>query len=175
MLDLISIYAGSMGAKEVEYVRVYLNDDAEAFEFSFRLMLEPETRVAWHAAWVLDKTSRKNPEKFDEKKVNMLIKFALTNKHSGLQRLTFSMLYNLPLHEPISVEFINLCIEQMISPHTAIAVQALSLKMMLRICVIEPDFIPEMRAILENIDENGCSEGFRAMRKKSIKLLNNRK
>ncbi len=175
MLDLISIYAGSMGAKEVEYVRAYLHEDAAAFETSFRLMLEAETRVAWHAAWVLDKTSRKNPEMFDEKKTNMLLKFALTNKHSGLQRLTFSILHNLPLHEPISVEFINLCIEQMISPQTAIAVQALSMKMMLRICAIEPDFIPEMQAILENIDENGYSVGFRAMRKKSIKLLNNRK
>jgi len=59
----------------------------------------------------------------------------------------------------------------MISPKFPIAVQALSMKMLYRICQIEPDFKPEIIAILEDINYQDYSSGFNSTRNSILKVL----
>jgi len=137
----------------------------------YRLIFDPEIKVAWRAAWVCQKISEKYPEWYSDSQFNELSAFALTTRHGGLQRGCLSILNNLPVPVNISVDFINTCFEWMVSLKSPIAVQALSMKMLYRICLIEPDFKHELIAYLENIDSGAYSAGFNSTRRNVLKLL----
>ena len=140
----------------------------------YQLIFDPEVKVAWRAAWACQKISEVHSEWFGDAQFNELASLAISTVHGGLQRGCLSILLNLPIPNPIQVEFINACFEWMVSPKSPIAVQAISMKILFRICCIEPDFKPELRAYLENVDASAYSAGFNSTRKNVLKLLINK-
>lgn len=141
----------------------------------YRLIFDEDIKVAWRAAWAIQKISEKHPEWFSEEIFLELTKTCLNTKHGGLHRGCLSILLNLSIPNSIPVEFINSCFEWMISPRFPIAVQALSMKLLYRICLIEPDFIHEFKAYLENASPEDYSPGFISTRKNILKQLNSKK
>jgi hypothetical protein len=144
------------------------------FHLLFQLIFDEDEKVAWRAAWACTKMSEREPEWFSQEQIRELMSFTLTTTHGGLLRGCMSILQNLPLPNSIPVEFINACFDWMISPKSPIAVQSLSMKMLLRICKIEPDFKPELAAYLENIDSDAYSAGFNSTRKHVLNSLKNK-
>lgn len=168
-----AVLSKTIGKKEVDMLRTILLNDVGQFEAVFQMIFSTNKKIAWHAAWVIEKVSKKEARFFSDEKNLQLINFVLSNKHPGLQRLCFIILFYLPVYQPVSVEFINLCFEQMLSPRKSVGVQVLSMKMLRKIGMIEKDFIPELIASLENADDNLYSPGFIAAKRKVIKSLNN--
>jgi len=143
------------------------------FNIVYQLIFDANEKVAWRAAWACQKISEKHSEWFSEKQFDELVALAISTTQGGLKRGCLSILNNLPLPSPISVEFINACFDWMISAKSPIAVQALSMKLLLRICKSEPDFKPELIATLENLNFENYSAGFKSTRKNVIKALRN--
>jgi hypothetical protein len=141
------------------------------FGIIYQLIFDKDEKVAWRAAWACQKISEKHPEWFTENQFNELVKLVISTSHGGLQRGCLSVLNNLKLPASISVEFINVCFEWMISPKFPISVQALSMKILARICEVEPDFKSELFAYLQNIDYDNFSPGFKSTRKNILKKL----
>ena len=137
----------------------------------YQLIFDPEVKVAWRAAWACQKIADAHPEWFSDAQFNELASLAIYANHGGLQRGCLSTLLNLPIPNPIQVELINACFEWMVSPKSPIAVQAISMKLLYRICCIEPDFKPELRAYLENVDSTAYSAGFNSTRKNVLNKL----
>jgi hypothetical protein len=142
------------------------------FRMVYDLVFDEEIKVAWRAAWACQKISEKYPEWFSETDSEKLITLTMSTSQSGLQRGCLATLYNIVLPNPVPVEFINACFEWMVSPRYPVAVQVYSMKMLYKICRIEPDFIPELRAYLENLPPEDYSAGFNATRRNILKLLN---
>jgi hypothetical protein len=143
------------------------------FQSVYLLIFDTDLNVAWRAAWACEKISEKHVDWFTDNHFEELARLYILTKHSGLQRGCISILNNLPLPNPIPVDLINTCFDRMVSLKSPIAVQALSMKMLLRICKKEPDFIPELKAYLENIAAESYSAGFNSTRKNALKMLNN--
>lgn len=139
-----------------------------------QLIFDPEVKVAWRAAWACQKIADAHPEWYSDAQFKELASLAISTTHGGLQRGCLSILLNLPIPNPIQVEFINACFEWMVSPKSPIAVQAISMKMLYRVCCIEPDFKPELMAYLENVDSSAYSVGFNSTRKNVLNLLINK-
>ena len=118
-----------------------------------------------------EKVSEVDHSMFTDEDYRQLIDFTLTNKEDSLQRLCLSVLFNLPFRKPLSVEFINNCFEQMISPKKPVGVQVLSMKILHKICLVEPGFTDELLLSLENLDYFNYSAGFEAARNQVIKSL----
>jgi len=137
----------------------------------FSLIFDEDKNVAWRAAWACQKISEKQSKWFTKEQFLKLTELVISTTHGGLQRGCLSILNNLPLPEPIPVELINACFDWMVSEKSPIAVQALSMKLLCKICKKEPDFIPEFKAYLENIDIESYSAGFKSMRKNVFKAL----
>lgn len=167
----MEVLSANMGKREVDWLcnEAVLNRDT--FRLFFQLMFREDTKTAWHSCWVLEKVSRKAPELFQEDQIKILVDFTLTNRHDGIQRLCLSILFNLPLYQPISVEFINNCFERMMSPKETVGVQVLSMKMLGRICDAEPEFIPELISCLENTDAELYSKGYTSAKRNMLKKL----
>ncbi len=144
----------------------------EDFDMAYRLVHDSEVTVAWRAAWACQKISELHPEWFTDAQFLKLTTLAISTPHSGLQRGCLSTLCNLKLPDDIPVELINACFDWMISPNSAIAVQAKSMRMLQRICRVIPEFKAELRVCLESIDHECYSAGFRSTRKNVLKELN---
>ena len=145
------------------------------FEVVYQLIFDSEIKVAWRAAWACQKISEKHPEWFSDKNFMELSQLALTTPHDGLKRGCLAILYNLALPNPIPVDLINACFDWMILPKSAIAVQAYSMKLLYRICVVEPDFRLELIATLENVSFDEYSPGFKSTANNILKALTTNK
>ena len=147
----------------------------ETFARIYELIFDTDTTVAWRAAWACQKISEKQPELFTDKQFNELAAFTIASSHDGIKRGCLGTLNNLPLPQPIPVELINACFDWLISTKSAIAVQALSLKLLYKFCLNEPGLIPELEAYLENFDNEGLSPGLVSTKRNITKLLKNNK
>ena len=172
-MNFRDVLAHRLTMEEVHLVRDELISDKEQFADFFQLIFQDPYKIAWQAAWICEKVSEVDVSLFTDEDYHQLIDFTLTNKEDSLQRLCLSVLLNLPLRKPLSVEFINNCFEQMVSPKKPVGVQVLSMKNLHKICLVEPDFADEMLACLENLDYINYSSGFIAARKNVIKSLIN--
>jgi hypothetical protein len=141
------------------------------FPIVYQLTFDSDDKVSWRAAWACQKISEKHPEWFSTQHFIELAKLSISTHQGGLQRGCLSILNNLPFPDPIPVDLINACFDWMISAKSPIAVQALSMKLLVRICKSEPDFVPEFIAYLENVDYESYSPGFKSTRKNALKML----
>lgn len=146
----------------------------EDFNIVYQLIFELDEKVRWRAAWACHRISDKHPEWYTERHFIELSSLAISTKNAGLQRGCLGIISNMELPSSIPVEFINACFDWMVSPKSAIAVQALSMKILYAICKIEPDFKQELQAYLQNIDLGNYSPGFKSTHKNILKLLNNK-
>lgn len=157
--------------KQIHLVRDEIIQHPHYFFDVFELIFEKENKHAWRAAWAIEKVSEKEASFFSDKEIIDLMTFSISIENSSLLRSVLSILINLPIPKNLPVEFINLCFEKTISMKESVAVQALSIKMLLRISEIEPDFMPEIIATLENVDITCVSAGYIAMRAQVLKHL----
>jgi len=147
-------------------------DHPKDFQLIFQLIFDADNKVAWRAAWACAKVSEKHPDWFAEIQVLEIMKFTVSVTHGGVHRGCLSILSNLPLPNPIPVDFINACFDWMTSPKFPIAVQSLSMKILYSICQREPELSIELIAYLENVDFESYSAGFNSTRKNILKKLN---
>lgn len=142
------------------------------FGMVYQLVFDSNEKIAWRAAWACQKISDKYPEWFSDKQYLELASLSIKTTHGGLQRGCLATIYNLTIPDPIPVDFLNVCFERMVSPRFPIAVQAISMKILYEICMIEIDLIPEYRTYLETISPSDYSKGFNATRNNILKKLN---
>ena len=87
----------------------------EYFEDIYRLTYDEKQTVSWRAIWVCEKLSEIHPDWFillyDE-----IIQRLIDCTHDGSKRLLLSILYNIPIPTPISVDLLNYCLDHMLSP-----------------------------------------------------------
>ncbi len=174
-MDYREHLAQPLSKKFIDTLVLEVYSHPDDFTIVYRLIFDKDIKVAWRAAWASEKISEKHPEWFTEEMFLELTNICVETSHGGLQRGCLSILFNLHLPNPIPVELINSCFERMASPRFPIAVQALSMKLLYRICLVEPDFIPEFKAYLENASPEDYSPGFISTRKNILKLLNSKK
>lgn len=166
------LLAGNIGIKEINAISMVLLQDREQFEQVFEMIFEETQPLAWHAAWVIEKVSEKQPSHITNEQNLRVINLVLTTDHRGLQRLGLSILHNLPVYQPISVEFINRCFDMMLSPKFSVGVQCLAMKVLMKISEVEEDFKSELSVYLENLDDDLYSRGYKACRRNVLKSLN---
>ena len=145
----------------------------EEFEGLYQLIFDTNVTVAWRAAWACQKISIKEPNWFQENHFNALSQLTLTTSHGGIQRGCLAILYNVPMPSEIDVDLLNACFDWMLSPRSAIAVQAYSMKMAFRFCKLEPDLASELRMILQEVNTADYSPGFNSTRTNILKALSN--
>ena len=148
-----------------------ISQSPEEFSDMYRLTSDANITASWRALWVCEKLSELHPEWFvplqDE-----LTERLLTCQHDGSKRLLLSILFNLPVTEPVSVPLLNFCLDGMLSPDESIAVQALCIKIAYRLCTKEPELLHELRIVLESANMEFFSKAVNSTIRNTLKRIN---
>ncbi len=155
----------------VDAIVVSVQNSPEDFGQLYSLIKSQDTKISWRAAWACEKLSESNPEWFIPK-YEEITKLTFSTKHSGTKRLFLSILYNLPVPSEFPVELYNFCLEKMLSPDEAIAIQALSVKLAYKIALKEPELLSEIRLYLENAEMEYFSTGVKNCIRNVLKKIN---
>ncbi len=170
-MDYRELLIHPLSLRFVDKLVLQVFQQPEDFSVVYHLIFDSEIKVAWRAAWTCQKISEKHPEWFTAKQFHELTALCLSTKHGGLLRGCLSILLNLNIPDPIPIDLLNRCFEWMISPKVPIAVQAISMKILNEICIIEPAFIPEFVTYLESVSPDDFSKGYNAARRNILKKL----
>jgi len=149
----------------------YILDNPESFPELYALSFDDNPKTAWRATWVCEKISCQHPEWFMDKRPELMQR-AMQSTNPGSKRSLLSILLVLPIEKPISVEFLNFCLDRMLSLQEPIAIQALCIKMAYELCKQEPELLPEFKYILENAEPEYYSKGIQTVIRNTLKQLN---
>lgn len=160
--------------KYAEVLADEIFSDPDLVQQLFELIFDSDKEVAWRSAWTVEKIQERAPFLFSSRHWERLSECVLSTSHPGLLRGCLSIMLVIDFPETISVELINWCFDSMVSPRRPVAVQALSMKILLKVCDTEPAFIPELKVTLENCDVSFYSPGFISTRNTVLRKLRNR-
>lgn len=171
MIDYIEKLSSPVSLQKLEIYKKEVLDNPTSFPPLFELIFQNNDKFSWKAAWLTEKIITSNKSLISDEMKIQLMDFSSNIKNSSLKRAVLAIFVKLSLPKKIPVSFINLSLDRVISTTEATAVQAYSMKILLKIATEIPEFIPEFIAILENLDYNGQSAGFRTMRKNALQNL----
>jgi len=148
-----------------------LKDNCEDFEIIYQLIFDTETTVSWRAGWVCEKLAEIHPDWFYGRQSQLTAK-VLDSRHGGTRRVLLSMLFDLPVANPFPVDLLDFCFEHMLDLNEPIAVQSLCIKIAYKLCLKEPELLPELKMYLETAETEYYSTGVRTCIRKVMQNLN---
>lgn len=135
----------------------------------YDLLFDQEDQIAYQAAWVMNHYSLWE-NRWLYNKQNELIDEAMVCEHTGKRRLILSLLYRQPLANPPRVDFLDFCLERMISKKEPSGVQALCVKLAYELCRPIPELIQELCVALEMM-EGELSPAIQVTKKNILKAM----
>ncbi len=135
------------------------------------LLDDRQTTVAWHAAWALEKMASRNPELLARYRAGIEAR-AMTESRPGIQRLLLSIVHRMPDGERINVDLLDFCLEEMFRPRISTASRALCGKIACSLCRRHDELRNELRACMENADEECLPAAVASVRRGILKQLN---
>lgn len=139
----------------------------------YDLLYDEEDLIAYQAAWVMNHYSLSENQWLYNKQ-DKLIDEVMTCKHTGKRRLILSLLYRQPLANPPRVDFLDFCLERMISNAEPSGVQALCMKLAYELCLPIPELLQELLVVLEMLGEE-LSPAIQVTKKNILKAMIKRK
>lgn len=139
----------------------------------YNILIGKDEKMGCQAAWIFTHFSSQD-NKWLYKKQNELIDILLICKHGGKRRLILSLLYKQPFMEPIRVDFLDFCLERIITVKELAGVQSLCIKIAYELCRPFPELIQELKSILEMM-EGDLSPAILNVRKNILKAIQNGK
>lgn len=136
----------------------------------YELAFDSEDKLSINALWIMTHYSATTNQWLYNKK-NELIDKVLISENSSQTRLLLSLIYKQPLAEPLRVDFLDFCLEKMISLKEPPATSVMCMKLAYEMCRPIPELLQEYRLSLEMLEPSLLSHWARITRKKIQKTL----
>lgn len=104
--------------------------------------------IGYHAAWILTQFSKED-NKWLHKKQDELIDTLLICRHGGRRRLILNLLYKQPLKEPMRIDYLDFCLDRIMSSEELPGVKSLCIKIAYEMCRPIPELQQELKMMLE--------------------------
>lgn len=151
-----------------EILRLIDNSDNSKQEL-YDLVVGEDENIGYHAAWVLTHFSAE-ANKWLYKKQDELIDEVMACEHGGKRRVILNLLYKQPLADPPRVDFLDFCLERMLSVKELPGVQSLCMKIAYELCRTIPELTQELKTILEMMEGELCP-AISSVRKNILKAI----
>lgn len=146
-------------------------DDNAAGRTLYRLMFDPDRRVAANAAWVFCHGGTAGDCRLGPKR-DELMDEAMRTSDGTKRRLLLVLLLRQPFDkEKLRVDFLDFCLKCMGSLAESTSVKTLSIKLAYEQCRSYPDLLRELKAALELLEPDALPTGVRTVRRKTLACI----
>ena len=163
-----------IGMRDIHEITCRIQDNDEKKQELYDLLFDHQEKVAYHAAWVLTHLSSAE-NKWLYGKQNDLIDEVIVCAHDGKRRLLLNLLYRQPLAESLRVDFLDFCLERMMSRTELPGVKTLCIKLAYEMCRPIPELLQEFQAMLDIMEPSLLVPSIRAVRKNILKAMKTKK
>ena len=137
------------GAQEIYQA---VKAEGDFLGFARRYAFDPDYRVARSALWGLIKASTTELSQL-QVLLNELMDQAMQTDNSSVRRLTLNVIERLKIsEEDLRTDFLDFCLEHMVSLNEFPGIQSLSMKLAFRMCQFYPELMEELQRILQAMD-----------------------
>ncbi|MBS5797590.1 MAG: hypothetical protein KH100_09760 [Dysgonomonas mossii] len=151
-----------------EILRLTHDSDSRKQEL-YNLVIGEDEIIGYHAAWIFTHfTSQDNEWLYN--KQDQLIDEVLACKHGGKRRVILNLLYRQLFPNPPRVDFLDFCLERMMSSEELPGVKSLCMKIAYELCRPIPELIQELKTMLEMMDGD-LSPAIYSVRKNILKAM----
>ena len=156
------------GAQEIyQEVRV----EGDFLGFARRYVFDLDYRVARNALWGLTKATDKELSEL-QTILNELINQVMQTDNSSVRRLTLNIIERLKMDEDdLRTDFLNFCLEHMVSFEEFPGIQTLCMKLAFRMCSFYPELMDELKRTLEAMEIGYYKPAVKCLRQR---ILNGR-
>jgi len=161
---------GRIHMNDIREIIFLTQDNDKSKRDLYNLLFDNDDKVAYQAAWVLTHLPPKDNEWLYDKQ-DKLIDEALVCEHSGKRRLLLALLFKQPLPATPRVDFLDFCLERMVSRQELPGVQTLCMKLAYEMCRNIPELKQELFAILDMIEPDLQQASMRAACKNVLKAM----
>lgn len=126
--------------------------DASMFAELLRKVYEGPHPECWHAAWVIEKIAQQHPSLLIGERSRLVKQAIAPDTPDGLRRLLLTTLHHLPDESELDVKFFNFLLDKMTDLQSPSAVQAIAMKLALRLSSTEPSLQDELLCIIHNLE-----------------------
>lgn len=169
-MNLKSMLFERIGIREILEIKDWAQGDGRRKQALYDLLLDDNDLAAYQAAWVMTHfSSAENEWLYD--KHNALIDEALVCQHPGRRRLLLSLLFRQPMSNPPRTDFLDFCLERMISKQELPGVQSLAMKLAYELCRPFPELLQELKLTLEIMEPDLLQISLKTVRKNILKAM----
>lgn len=148
----------------------YIQNDERLREEIYQLIFDEDDFISYQALWVCTHFSSAEIEWLSQKQ-NELINAALSCPHNGRRRLLLNLVYQQPVADPPRVDFLDFCMERMVSREEPTGVQSVCMKLAYEMTRSFPELQHELRTLLEIMEPELLSPALRSARKNVLKAI----
>lgn len=152
----------------------YIQNDERLRDEIYQLIFDEDDFISYQALWVCTHLSGAEIEWLSQKQ-NELIDAAFSCPHSGKRRLLLNLVYQQPVADPPRVDFLDFCMERMLSREEPTGVQSVCMKLAYEMTRSIPELQQELRTLLEIMEPELLSPALRSARKNVLKAIKQNK
>ncbi|HCC51303.1 MAG TPA: hypothetical protein DEQ30_03975 [Porphyromonadaceae bacterium] len=136
----------------------------------YGLLFDTDDTLGYQAAWIFTHFSL-SENKWLYDKQNELINEVIKCRHPGKRRLLLAMIFRQPLANPPRTDFLDFCLERMLSGQELPGVKTLCMKLAYEMCRHIPELKQELRAALDIMEPDLLQTSIRTVRKNVLKAM----
>ena len=161
--------SGRIGMDDItEILRLTRQSDKRKREL-YELLFQPDEAIGYHAAWIFTHFAPQDNSWLYDKQ-NELIDEVLVCKHGGKRRVMLNLIYKQPLADPPRVDFLDFCLDRMLSVQELPGVQSLCMKIAYELCRFIPELNQELKTSLEMM-EGDLKPAISSVRRNILKAM----
>ena len=168
-MDYHAFFENLQSRYHLEELLLHIYHHPQDFDTLFNMAFEADNKKAWRVLWAVEKISQRNPEWFDQKKIDRITEMVLTTRHQGMHRIGLSILNSFPAPDPINEDMLNALYDWMLSPAFAIGVQSLAMKLLYKYALTNEDLLREFIITIDQADESEYTAAFTASKRNILK------
>lgn len=163
-----------IGMNDIHEITCLIQTNNKLKQKLYQLVYDGNDTIAYQAVWVLSHFSL-SENIWLYNKQNELIDEVLICHHPGKRRLLLNLLYRQPLAVPPRTDFLDFCLEKMISKDELPGVKTLCIKLAYELCRTTPELLQEFCLVIDIMQTGLLPPSIQTVTKNVLKAMRTRK
>jgi hypothetical protein len=169
-MDYKAKLAGRITMDDIHKVCLSLQGNDKNKGKLYKLLFDEDDKLSINTAWIFTHLNR-HENKWLYGRQDELIDEVIVCRNPSKRRLLLALIFRQPLPASPRVDFLNFCMNRMISKEELPGVQSLCMKLAYEQCRFIPELIRELRVMLDIMDPNALQVSLHTVRKHVLKAI----